>query len=775
MYILPKTAKRKHDQYLLNLIHIENKLISFPYFSCLNIKNKNIMLSSKIISISQKLFISLVVLSLLMACSPKNQPVSETDYTLYVNPFVGAAEFGHCFPGACVPFGLIQAGPETGNCSWAYCSGYQYEDSIINGFSQTRLNGTGCMDLGDVLMMPFSGETVKEKYGSHYDKNTEQASPGYYSVDLTDFGVKAEMTASEHTAIHRYTFNGKEKPHLLIDFQSALTGSENQLHKHVLDANVNIENETTVSGFSTTRVWLERTYYYVIKFSKPFVAKTRLAKQSDDEKAPRYVFDFDLKPDEELMVKVAISSTGVEGAKKNLQSEIPDWSFEPVREKAKKQWNNYLSRIQIEGTEEQKHIFYTSMYHLFIQPNNIADAGNDVFYSTLSIWDTYRAAHPLYTILSPERVDGFVNSMLRQNDEQGFLPIWALWGKETYCMIGNHAVPIIVDAYLKGFRGFDAERAYRAVKTSLTKNHRNSEWDVYNKYGYYPFDLIKTESVSKTLESVYDDYCAAQFAKALGKDEDYKYFTNRSGFYKNLFDPQTRLMRGKDSKGNWRTPFNSFELSHASTAGGDYTEGNAWQYTWHVQHDVPGLVGLMGSNEYFTEKLDSLFEMTSSQEGSGFVADVTGLIGQYAHGNEPSHHVSYLYTLAGKPWKTQKLVREICKTKYMDKINGLCGNDDCGQMSAWYIFTSLGFYPVNPCGGDYVIGAPQLSKAVVQLADGKTLTVIANNLSEENKYVSSVKFNGQQINSTQINHKKLMQGGTLEFEMTDQPVNFTEK
>ena len=722
--------------------------------------------------LSKKLSFYFIVLLFLIGCSLKNQAPAESDFTQYVNPFVGAAEFGHCFPGACVPFGLIQAGPETGNCSWAYCSGYQYQDSVINGFSQTRLNGTGCMDLGDLLMLPFSGEPIREKYRSRYDKNNEQATPGYYSVVLNDFDVKAEMTAAEHAAIHRYTFQGNEKPQLLIDFQSAMVGSETQLHKHVLDANVNIENETTISGYSRTKVWLERTYYYVIEFSKPFTAKTELAKQDDEEKAPRYVFGFDLKPGEELMVKVALSSTGVEGAKKNLQTEIPEWEFETIREAAKAQWNNYLSRIQIEGSQEQKSIFYTSMYHLFIQPNNIADANEAPFYSTLSIWDTYRAAHPLYTILSPERVDGFVNSMLRQNDEQGFLPIWALWGKETYCMIGNHSVPIIVDAYLKGFKGFDAERAYQAIKKSLTENHPNSEWDIYTKYGYYPFDLIKTESVSKTLESVYDDYCAAQFAKALNKEEDYQYFTNRSNFYKNLFDPQRKLMRGKDSQGNWRSPFNSFELSHASTSGGDYTEGNAWQYTWHIQHDVSGLVELMSSQGYFTAKLDSLFEMASSQEGSGFVSDVTGLIGQYAHGNEPSHHVAYLYTRVGKPWKTQKLLREICQTKYMDKINGLCGNDDCGQMSAWYIFTNLGFYPMNPCGGNYVLGAPQLEKAVVQLSEGKTLTVIARNFSPENKYVSSVKWNGTPVQSNQIAHNEMMQGGILEFEMTSTPVKF---
>jgi predicted alpha-1,2-mannosidase len=712
--------------------------------------------------IARKLLLFLFFVKCFSCNAIERQP---ENYIQYVNPFVGAAEFGHCFPGACVPFGMIQAGPETGNCEWTYCSGYQYSDLSINGFSQTRLNGTGCPDLGDLLMLPFTGEPFRKIYKSTFNKNQEQATPGYYSVMLSDFNVKAEMTATEHVAIHRYTFQGKEKPQLLIDFQSALTGSEKQLHTHVLDSGVNLENSTTISGYTRTQVWLDRTYYYVIEFSKPYISKVKLTKQQEQEKAPRYVFSFDLKPGESLLVKVALSSTGIEGARKNIQAELKGWDFDKVRESANSKWNELLSRIQVEGTTEQKDIFYTSMYHLFIQPNNIADAGQPPFYSTLSLWDTYRAAHPLYTLLVPERVDGFVNSMLRQFNDQGFLPIWALWGKETYCMIGNHAVPVIVDAYLKGFRDFDTGKAYQAVKTSLTKNHQYSEWEVYNKYGYYPFDLIKTESVSKTLESVFDDYCAALFAKALNKTDDYNYFLKRSSFYKNLFDQQTRLMRGKDSHGHWRTPFNSFELSHASTSGGDYTEGNAWQYTWHIQHDVPGLIELMGGKEYFTAKLDSLFEISSKKEGSGFVMDVTGLIGQYAHGNEPSHHIAYLYTLAGKPWKTQKLVREICQTQYQDKINGLCGNDDCGQMSAWYIFTNLGFYPVNPCGGGYVLGAPQLSKATIKLGNGKTFTVKAINFSKDNMYVKSVELNGKRFDRQTISHQEIIKGGELVFFM----------
>jgi predicted alpha-1,2-mannosidase len=713
-------------------------------------------------------FSALLLGLLAMSCAPVKQ-IQPEDYTKYVNPFVGAAENGHCFPGACVPFGLIQAGPETGNCSWAYCSGYQSTDSTINGFSQDRLNGTGCPDLGDLLLLPFSGNPIRETYNSRFAKGHDQASPGYYSVVLTDFEVKAEITAAEHTAIHRYTFQKNEPSHLMIDFQSGMVSSEKQFHQHVLEAQVNIENSNVISGFTRTSVWLDRTYYYVIEFNKPITGKVELPKRNELEKAPRYVFDFDLKPGEELLVKIAISSTGIEGARKNLQAEIPQWGFDQVREAGRAKWNKYLSRVQVEGTRDQKDIFYTSMYHLLIQPNNIADVDQKPFYSTLSLWDTYRAANPLYTILCPDLVDGFVNSMIHQYDQQGFLPIWALWGKETYCMIGNHAVPVIVDAYLKGFRGFDAEKAYQAVKTSLTQNHQNSTWEVYNKYDYYPFDLVKNESVSRTLESVYDDYCAAQFAKALHKMEDFEFFTKRSEFYKNLFDAQTGLMRGKDSKGNWRTPFDPFSLSQASESGGDYTEGNAWQYTFHVQHDIPGLVGLMGGPDIFTNKLDSLFEMSVSKEANGFVPDVTGLIGQYAHGNEPSHHIAYLYALAGKPWKTEKLVRQITQTQYQNKINGLCGNDDCGQMSAWLIFSNLGFYPVNPCGGEYVLGAPQVKKAIVSLPNGKTFSVEATDLSEANLYVQSVELNGIKYDKKTISHNEITNGGILKFYMGNQP------
>jgi predicted alpha-1,2-mannosidase len=691
------------------------------------------------------------------------------DYTSYVNPFVGTAGFGHTFPGACVPFGLIQVGPETGNADWKYCAGYQYNDSCVNGFSQTRLNGTGCLDLGDILMQPFTGEPNKGEYKSKIDKTTEIAKPGYYSVFLSSFGVKVEMTASSHVAIHRYQYPKGKSARLMIDFQSNQTGKLSTFQDHVLDAQVSFENENTISGFSHTNSWVERTYYYVITFNKSYRKKTLLPNRNIHERAPRYILDFDLENGEELMVKVSMSSINIDGARKNLNTEIRNWDFENVYQQAKDSWNKELSKIEIVGDKEKKAMFYTSLYRLFIQPNNIADLDQKPYYSTLSLWDTYRAAHPLYTLVSPERVDGMVESLLHQYDKQGFLPIWALWGEETYCMIGNHSVPVIVDAYLKGFKGFDAERAYAAVKSSLTKNHKNSEWDIYMKYGYYPFDLTKIESVSRTLESAYDDYCAAQFAKALGKTEDYNYFTARSAFYKTLFDPTTKLMRAKDSKGNWRTPFNSFSLSHADTSGGDYTEGNAWQYTWHVQHDIPGLIKLMGGQENFVSKLDSLFKFEPTQVGEGVVSDVTGLIGQYAHGNEPSHHVAYLYAVAGKPWRTEELVNEICKTKYISTVDGLCGNDDCGQMSAWYIFSALGFYPVNPCGGEYVIGAPQFQKAVLKLPLGKFFTVEASNFTKENIYVQSIELNGKPYHNRIIMHQDILNGGTLRFKMGSTP------
>lgn len=700
----------------------------------------------------------------------------------YVNPFIGAADNGHTFPGATVPFGMIQVSPETGNNGWDYCSGYRYEDKKIWGFTQTHLNGTGVPDLGDILLQPFTGSIEKENYQSSFFKETETANPGYYSVALTDFGVKVELTATQRTSFHQYVYDGKKgTARLLVNLQSGLVSSEKQLRTHILQSEVQFTDNRTIVGHNRANHWVDREYYYVIMFNKAFVGKTLLPKL-EGEKAQRYVLNFDLKPGEKLQVKIAFSTVSIQGALANLKAESPDWDFARIRNNALKIWDQYLSRAQVEGTYDQKVNFYTSYYHLLIQPNDITDVDGQyrgvdnkvnkstskTYYSTLSLWDTYRAAHPLYTILTPEKVDGFINTMIEHYDKQGYLPVWTLWGKENNCMIGNHAVPVIADAYLKGFRGFDAEKAFDAIKGSLTKNHPKSQWDIYDKYGYLPFDLVKEESVSRTLEQSYDDYAASQMAKAMDKKEDESFFEKRLLFYKNVFDSETKFMRGKDSSGKWRTPFDLYGLSHAGDAGGDYTEGNAWQYTWSVQHDINGLSKLLGGDEAFAIKLDSLYKVNCIKPGVGSVKDVTGLIGQYAHGNEPSHHVAYIFTLLGKPERTQELIREISDKFYLNKPDGLSGNDDCGQMSAWYIFSAMGFYPVNPVGGEYVLGAPQLKKITLKLPGNKTFTVEAIDLSEANKYVQSITLNGDIYSGNTINHRKIMNGGILIFNMGSQ-------
>lgn len=732
--------------------------------------------------------ILLVTLCFLFTVACKNEKKQDTlsedkDILEYANLFVGNADNGHTFPGACSSFGLIQVSPETGNDSWRYCSGFNFEDDSIMGFAQTHLNGTGCSDLGDILMFPFSGNVKKGVYKSKYDKDSQIAIPGYYKVKLTDFDIDVELTASQRTAYHTYTYNQANPARMLLDMQSGVVWDQKALKTHVLQSEISMPDKWTISGHQEVTNWVRRHYYFVIKFDKPYVVKDTLTPR-EGENAKRLILEFDLKPGEKLQAKVAMSTVSVDGAETALLAENPDWDFESVKKATQDKWRELFSQIKVKGTEDQKANFYTALYHLYIQPNNIADVDgkyrgiNDSiftsktgeYYSTFSLWDTYRAAHPLYTILIPQKVPGLVNSMIAHQEIHGYLPIWTLWGKETHCMIANHAVPVIVEAYFKGFKGFDAEKAYAAIKASLTTSHKKSDWETYDKYGYYPYDIITVESVSRTLESGYDDYCAAQMAKALGKNDDYEFFMKRSNFYKALLDPHTKLMRAKDSKGNWRSPFNSFLLSHAASSGGDYTEGNAWQYTWHVQHDVEGLIKLMGGKDIFATKLDSLFFLEADVKNTGFVGDVSGLIGQYAHGNEPSHHVVYLYNYADQPWKTQELVREVFDRFYRPKPDGLCGNDDCGQMSAWYIFSAMGFYPVDPISKSYVLGAPQIEEISIQLSNGKTFTMQAKGLSIENKYVQSVELNGKPINGFLIKHDDVMQGGTLIFTMTNKPV-----
>jgi predicted alpha-1,2-mannosidase len=726
--------------------------------------------------------VNMITLALILMICFNVRDVSGKDYARFVNPFIGNADNGHTFPGACAPFGMIQASPESGNGSWRYCSGFNYEDESIWGFSQNHLNGTGVPDLGDILLLPFSRNIVNNEYKSPIDKSSQKAFPGYYTVKIPKDDINVEITATERTAFHKYTFNGNGKAYLLVNLQSGLVTSPEAIQTRVLSAEMNLSDNKTIIGHNETQGWVRRQFFYIIKFDKPYRLKEILPQQKG-EKAKRLILEFDLKKGESIQTKIAISGVSVDGAEESIKKENQNWNFNKIKNETYQKWNKLLSRVQVNGSYDQKVNFYTSFYHLCIQPNNIADidghyrGANDSvylsptqeYYSTLSLWDTFRAAHPLYTILTPERVSGFINTMLAHYKISGYLPIWTLWGKENHCMIGNHAIPVIVDAYLKGFAGFDVNEAFKAIYESATINHPYSDWKTYMRYGYFPFDIIHSESVSKTLESTYDDYCVAQMAKAIGKTDDYKYFLDRSNFYRNLFDPETKLMRGKDFKGNWRTPFRPYRLFHAGETGGDFTEGNSWQYTWQVQQSIQNLLSLMGGKKEFAEKLDSLFLITADSKEMGEVHDVTGLIGQYAHGNEPSHHIIYLYNYVDKSWRTQELVREVFDKFYLPKPNGLCGNDDCGQMSAWYLFSAMGFYPVNPCGGEYVIGAPQLNRVKISLPEKKEFIIEAINLSEKNKYVKSIKLNGRKLSVYKISHKDIVEGGKLVFTMTDKP------
>lgn len=744
-----------------------SKITRSPKFKFLISGRQNMAIA--VISRYIKLFLCLMIVTALQTHAQS--------YTKYVNPFIGTAATGHTFPGATVPFGLVQLSPETGNFGWAYCSGYRYEDSVITGFAHTHLNGTGGIDLGDVLFFPFQGNTPKI-FTSKFSRSTERASPGYYTVVLNRDNIKAELTASLHTGLHRYTFNNKGHSHILVDIQSMLIDAKEDLQSHLLAGNINIIDNRTITGYTSTTEWVDRKMFFVAKFSKPFTGYHFIG----GRKKRRLVLDFNTLSGNIVEAKVAISTVSIAGAKLNL-SETLNKSFETVRSDAIVLWDKYLSRIKAEGTEDQKTNLYTDLYHLFIQPNNIADidgkyrgadgkvhqSANKVYYSTFSLWDTYRAAHPMYTILCPDKDGQMVESMLQHFDAAQRLPVWTLWGKENFAMIGNHSVPVIVDASLKGVKGFDKEKAFAAIKKTLTQNvNPKYDWNLYLRYGYLPSDTVRHEAVSRTLEAAYDDWCAAQLAKYLHKNADYKYFTKRSQFYKNLFDKSTNLMRGRLTNSDWVVPFAHLDSGQLAI-GGDYTEGNAWQYVWQVQHDIPGLIKLMSGKKMFSAKLDSLFTMESRVFGKGSTLDVTGLIGQYAHGNEPVHHVAYLYTLAGNPAKTQEYVRQIHEQFYQNKPDGLSGNDDCGQMSAWDIFTTMGFYPVNPADGRFIFGAPQMAKLTIQLPGNKQFILIAANLSKANKYVQSIYLNGKIYTKPYITYTDIMNGGNLKFIMTNMP------
>lgn len=668
-----------------------------------------------------------------------SQVKQATDYTRFVNTFIGTDGTGHTFPGPSMPFGMVQPGPDNRDIGWDYTSGYQYKDSRIMGFSQTRANGTGISELGDILLQPVTDERTDD-FALSYRKETEKASPGYYTVELKN-KVKTELTATERVAFHQYTYPD-HKAKLLIDLQHGLRFLTDSL---VLESNVQVENNSRLSGWCHTQNWVNRKYYFTIEFSLPFTSILELPKKAK-ENASRFLLGFMLK-DKRLKVKIALSTVSVEGAKENLKTELSHWEFNTIVSLAKNKWNRYLSRIVIEAPVKQKTIFYSCLYRLFLQPSNICDtdgqyrgpddkihtAINKEYYSTLSLWDSYRAAHPLYTLLIPERVNGFVNTLVEHAKAAGFLPIWTVWGQDNYCMIGNHAIPVIADAYLKGFNGFDAEEALRQMVRSSRENHINSNWTLLNQYGYYPFDSLDNEAVSRTLEHGVDDYCIALMAEKMGKKDIAAEFYTRSAYYKNLYDPSTRQMRGKDSRGNWRTPFNPLTATSPMNNPGDYTEANAWQYFWTpAQYDVKGMTELLGGKKQFTDQLDQFFSTQSLHPNKHLGQEA--MIGQYAHGNEPSHHIAWLYAYTDTPEKGDRLISRICTEFYNLTPAGMIGNDDCGQMSAWYVFATLGIYPVNPAAGVFVRSLPQCNEIVLHSPGSKPIVINRRGTPEQPEY-----------------------------------------
>lgn len=748
--------------------------------------------------------LSALLLFVLLLCNCPDalaQTAEPKDYTAFVNPFIGTGSIdslslsGSNFPGATFPFGLVQLSPDTDDNPEDPCSGYDYADDTIVGFSHTHLSGTGVADLFDFLFMPFKGELTwdalpsakaKKGYTSRFSHSNEKASPGYYSVLLDDAAMLAELTATEHTGVHRYTSVNGEPFNLMIDLDHSLDKSRPYWVCRIIDAQIRVVDDHTIEGYRTITGWAnQRRVYFRAEFSKPFSQQWMKAGGRVYENQPvanhtnlKMIASFANNTKEPLIIRVGISSVSYEGARQNLKSEVKDFDFDKVYRETKAAWNKELAVIDMEGDRVMKTIFYTALYHTLIQPNNIADANGDYLnstselrnspdkkhYSTFSLWDTYRAAHPLYTIIQPKRAEGFINSMLRQYDDYGYLPIWQLWGKETYCMIGNHAIPVIVDAFNKDLAGIDYKKAWQAVNASSRIPHQHAAFNILDKYRYFP-ENKQSQSVSIALEVAFNDWCAAQMADKMELTADKEFFSNRANYYKNHFDSSIGFFRAKDDKGNWIKPFSP--LKYGGNGGYPFTEGNGWQYLWYVPQDVNGLIGLFGGNQQFIAKLDQFFTLYAKPDDVN--GNASGFIGQYAHGNEPSHHIAYLYNYAGEPWKTQYYTAKVMKEQFTDSPSGYSGNEDCGQMSAWYIFSSLGFYPVNPANGIYVIGSPQVPQATIHLENGKDFTVVTHNTGAENIYIQEIALNGKPYTRTYISHEDIMKGGKIEYFMGRKP------
>lgn len=702
------------------------------------------------------------------------QPAADDNLTRYVDPRIGTGGHGHVFVGANVPFGLVQLGPTSIPQAWDWTSGYHESDSTVIGFSHTHLSGTGIGDLFDVTVMPVVGEVTCARgteedpasgLWSYADRTKEVVRPGYYSVPLVRYGITAEMTATSRVGFHRYTFPAADDAAVIFDLENGGCWDK------ATETHIEPSGDSRLVGWRYSTGWAkDQRVWFVAEFSRPFT--------SFEQVGEHYArVNFATAEGEQLMLKVALSPVSIEGAEANLAAELPGWDFDATAAAADAAWNAQLAKVKITTQDEvARRIFYTGLYHTMVAPSEFCDVNGDyrgadgavhhnpghTTYTTFSLWDTYRAAMPLMTILHPDRMPDIVNTMLAIADEQGRLPVWHLWGNETDCMVGNPGIPVVADAIVKGIEGFDRERAFEAIRRTAMNPDRGN--GLRMKYGYIPCDLFN-EAVAYDMEYALADGAAARAAEALGRGEDARYFTERSHSYRNYFDPSTGFMRGRDSRRGWRTPFNPFASTHRAD---DYCEGNAWQYTWLAPHDVAGLEACFGSRARMLGKLDSLFTVSSVIEGAETSPDISGLIGQYAHGNEPSHHILYLYTMLGQPWKTAEKVREVLTTLYHDQPDGLSGNEDVGQMSAWYILSSLGMYEVEPAGGRYWFGSPLFDRAEIAVPGG-TFTIVAENNSSENKYIRRVWLNGRPYTKPWIGHEEVMAGGELRFEMDDEP------
>ncbi|MAW94391.1 MULTISPECIES: GH92 family glycosyl hydrolase [unclassified Leeuwenhoekiella] len=719
------------------------------------------------------------------AVTPKVQ--KDLKLSAYVDPFIGTGGHGHTYPGATVPFGMVQVSPDNGRNGWDWCSGYHYSDSIISGFSNLHLSGTGIGDLADIFFMPAAKELdltgtyenpQDRPYASSFSHKRESAEPGYYMVYLQEPEIKVGLTATQRTAFQKYNYEGAGEASVVLDLGFAINWDA------PVETAINVENETTISGYRHSTGWAKnQKVFFVAEFSKPmsrynlFQNKTKTEAKQVTGKTTAAQFFFDIDGSRDVIIKIAVSSVSVANAKANLESDR-DLDFETARAEAKKTWEQQLEKIVVETpVDSLKTIFYSALYHTQIAPVTFSDVNGEfrlendsivkadyTAYSTLSLWDTFRAENPLLTLLEPEKVSDIINSMLAYYSVHKSLPIWTLYGNETNTMTGNHAIPVITEAYFKGITSFDAEKAYAAMKNTQMRDERGLQF--LKEYGYIPYDKID-ESVTFTLEYAYNDWCVAQMAKALGHEQDYEYFLNRSKSYEKLYDPETGFMRGKSAVGNWHEPFDPKFSRHRENT--DYTEGNAWQHSWFVLHDTDNFIKLHGGEDAFTQMLQQLFTESSEITGEHISNDISGLIGQYAHGNEPSHHIAYLFNRAGKPWLTQYWVHEILKTQYNTTPNGLSGNEDAGQMSAWYVWSAMGLYPFNPASAAYEIGSPVFEKSVITLPDGKNFSIIAEGVSEANFYIQSATLNGKPFNQTSITHEQIMAGGELALTMGDTP------